>query len=152
VPLIVVDPGATGNGTACDKPVELLHLYPTVADWAGLKRPAQLDGVSLRSLLDDPANARWDRMAYSQVTRGRGKQRIMGYSVHTGRYRYTEWDEGRAGVELYDHQSDPGELHNLADAPAHQSTRDGLRALLRPHIEAGARAPTAPAKPAPTRE
>ena len=38
----------------------------------------------------------------------------MGYSVHTERYRYTEWDGGKRGVELYDHQSDPNELHNLS--------------------------------------
>ena len=42
----------------------------------------------------------------------RGK--FAGRTVRTARWRYTEWDEGRQGVELYDHENDEGELHNLA--------------------------------------
>ena len=48
---------------------------------------------------------------------GDNGRRISGYSLRTQRWRYTEWDEGRAGKELYDHDSDPRELHNLADQP-----------------------------------
>ena len=54
----------------------------------------------------------------------------MGRSVHTERYRYTEWDEGRAAVELYDHQTDPDELHNLAGESAHAATVNELKQLL----------------------
>ena len=128
-PLIIYDPNAKGNGHACERTVELLDVYPTVAEWAGVKPPAGLEGANLRTLLDDPASA-WDRPAYSQVTRMHKKREIMGYSVHTERFRYTEWDAGRAGVELYDHQSDPGELRNLADDPARASDRADMRALL----------------------
>jgi iduronate 2-sulfatase len=141
VPLIVCDPQAKGNGQACDKPVELLHLYPTIAEWARLEKPKELQGVSLRPLLNDPKSTDWNHAAYAQVTRMRNKQRVMGYSVHTERHRYTEWDEGRAGAELYDHQDDPGELKNLAGDLAHQATRDELSALLRPHVEAGRKPP-----------
>ena len=41
----------------------------------------------------------------------------MGYSVRNERYRYTEWDEGRKGVELYDYDRDPNELKNVANDP-----------------------------------
>jgi iduronate 2-sulfatase len=60
------------------------------------------------------------------VTRGQKS----GYSVRTERWRYTEWDGGAAGVELYDHDADPGEHKNLASDPAHAKTVEELKALL----------------------
>lgn len=129
-PMIIYDPAAKGNGTLCDKPVEYLDIYPTVADFAGLEKPKNLEGVSLRPLLDDPKSAAWDKPAFSQVTRKRGDRRVMGYSVFTDRHRYTEWDDGDAGVELYDLQSDPDELKNLAKDPAAEKTLAELRPLL----------------------
>jgi uncharacterized sulfatase len=130
MPMIIYDPQARGNGTTCERTVELLDLYPTVAAWAGLKAPANLEGKDLRLLLDDPKST-WDRPAFSQVTRVVKKRTIMGYSVHTERFRYTEWDFGKAGVELYDQRSDPDEFHNLADDPAHAEDRATLHEYLR---------------------
>ncbi len=53
-----------------------------------------------------------------------------GYSIRTERHRYTEWDGGRRGTQLYDHQTDPRELHNLADDPNHAQTVNQLKRLL----------------------
>lgn len=125
-PLIIFDPSAKGNGVVCDRTVELLDLYPTIAAWAGLKAPENLEGHNLQPLLDDP-KAAWDHPAFSQVTRMRDKKRVMGYSVHTEKLRYTEWDNGDAGVELYDHTTDPDELKNLADDSAHRSTIEEMK-------------------------
>jgi iduronate 2-sulfatase len=55
----------------------------------------------------------------------------MGYSIRTQRYRYTFWNEGREGEELYDYHTDPGELHNLA---ADHRMAD-LKATLRSNLE-----------------
>ena len=118
VPLLVAAPGARGNGRACGRTVELVDLYPTLADLAGLPAPAGLEGESLRPLLEDP-QAPWSFPAYTQVRRG---ARVEGRSVRTERYRYTEWDGGRAGAELYDYQRDPGEFENLAADPRHAET------------------------------
>ena len=126
-PLVVAAPGTKHAGAASPRTVELLDLYPTLADLTGLKPPANLQGASLRPLLDDP-RAKWDRPAYTQVQRGK----VMGRSVRTDRWRYTEWDDGRAGAELYDHQSDPGEYRNLAAHPAHADTVTKLNAIIRP--------------------
>jgi arylsulfatase A-like enzyme len=57
---------------------------------------------------------------------------VMGRSVRTERWRYTEWDEGRAGKELYDHDLDPWELHNLVQRPELASTVQSLAKTLRP--------------------
>jgi uncharacterized sulfatase len=126
VPLIIVAPGAKGNGKASARTVELLDLYPTLADVAGLEPPKGLEGASLRPLLDDPARA-WDRPAFTQVQRGA----FPGYSVRTERWRYVEWDDGQKGAELFDHDADPRELRNLASDPAHAKALEELKGLVK---------------------
>ncbi len=54
----------------------------------------------------------------------------MGYSVRTERYRYTEWDEGRRGVEFYDYTYDPQEQHNLIGDPKYKQQVAEMKALL----------------------
>ncbi len=130
MPMIIYDPSAKGNGTKCPRTVELVDVYPTVAEWAGLKPPSNLEGYSLKPLLDDPTGAAWSHPAFSQVTRGKKKHMLMGYSVHTEKYRYTEWDEGREGLELYDHDKDPDEFHNLANDPSMKDVVAHLKKML----------------------
>jgi uncharacterized sulfatase len=133
-PLIVAGPGVQARGRASTRTVEFLDLYPTIADLAGLSPPQGLDGRSLKPLLTDPAGA-WDRPALTQVRRGgAGTGFFMGYSVRTDRWRYTEWDDGRRGVELYDELADPAERQNLAASPAHGSTVTEMQRLLRSMI------------------
>jgi uncharacterized sulfatase len=131
VPLIIAAPGGKAPGRSCPRPVELLDVYPTLADLCGAKAPAHVQGKSLKAFLDDPAKAA-TTAAYTQVTRGGGKKGLFqGRSVRTERWRYTEWDDGKKGVELYDHDADPRELRNLAEDPAYRQTVGELRQLLR---------------------
>jgi iduronate 2-sulfatase len=88
--------------------------------------PAKLPGASLRPLLRNP-DAAWNRPAFTQVERGG----FPGRSVRTPRWRYTEWDEGKEGIELYDHQNDPGEMKNLAADPKQAATIAELKALVK---------------------
>lgn len=126
VPMIISVPGHASAGQACARPVELVDLYPTLADLAGLQPPAGLHGASLRPLLEHP-EAAWARPAFTQVQRGG----FPGHSVRTERWRYTEWDFGDKGTELYDEKADPQELHNLAADSAQAATVDEMRALLK---------------------
>jgi uncharacterized sulfatase len=123
--LIIAAPGIRGSGQACGRPVELLDLYPTIVDLAGHALPAGLEGASLKPLLDNP-KAPWTKAAYTQVLHGK----IQGRSVRTERWRYTEWDDGRAGAELYDHESDPHEFTNLAGDPRAAATVAEMKELL----------------------
>jgi uncharacterized sulfatase len=128
-PLFVAGPGVT-RGRASGRTVEFVDIYPTLADLCGLSGvPTNLAGRSLRPLLRNP-RARWDRPALTQVQRGGGGQPFMGYSVRDERWRYTEWDEGRQGAELYDEVGDARELRNLANSPAHARVVAKMKRLL----------------------
>lgn len=126
VPLIIAAPGQS-PGTTSPRTVELIDVYPTLAQLCGLTPPSNLEGRSLTPLLKQPSAA-WDRPAHSLVHH----EDAVGKSVCNERWRYTEWDGGKRGVELYDHQSDPGEYHNLADDPQSAATALAMKRLLLP--------------------
>jgi len=126
LPLIISVPGRKSAGQASSRPVELVDLYPTLADLAGLKLPKHLEGFSLRPLIEDP-KAQWNHPAYTQVQRGGDP----GHSVRTDRWRYTEWGFGKKGQELYDHENDPQELHNLAGDAKYADVVAQMKALLK---------------------
>ncbi len=125
VPLIIVDPRAKGNGGASERTVELLDIYPTLADLCQIEPPQNLEGKSLRSLLQNP-KGEWARPALTQVTR----KGLKGCSIRTERWRYTEWNKGQDGAELYDHSNDPQEHHNLVADAAYAKTLAHLKQLL----------------------
>ena len=125
VPMIISAPGQKAKGGVSPRTVELVDLYPTLADLAGLEAPANLAGTSLRPLLDKP-DAEWNRPAFTQVWRGS----FAGHSVRTERHRYTEWAGGKQGAQLYDYETDPGELNNLANNPQHAATVAEMKALV----------------------
>jgi iduronate 2-sulfatase len=128
-PLIVAGPGVSRRGEASRRVVEYLDLYPTLAELAGLQAPSNVEGRSLVPLVRNP-DAEWNHPAFTQVRRGAAPKFFMGYSVRTERWRYTEWDGGTEGVELYDEQNDPGELRNLADDAANKGVISELKRLL----------------------
>jgi len=128
VPLIIAAPNTRARGATSNRVAELVDLYPTLADLCRLEAPPHVSGKSLRPLLDDP-NKPHKEAAVSQVNRG-GRDSVRGYSVRTERWRYTEWNDGKQGSELYDHTVDAHEYHNLADDPAHLTTVANLRRLM----------------------
>lgn len=129
VPFLLAGPGVPA-GRAVAAPIELLDVFPTLADLAGLAAPAPLDGRSLRPLFATPAAA--DRVAYSMVYHydRAAKRDVLGRTVVGDRWRYTEWDGGRAGREFYWHSDDPGEYRNRADDSALAASRDAAAAWL----------------------
>ncbi len=126
VPLIIAAPGMKAAGQATKSLAEMIDFYPTLGELCGLPTPENLAGVSLAPVLDDATAAPRDA-ALTQYANG--------YSLRSGRYRYTEWGpQGRFGAELYDHNSDPHELVNLADDAKTAQLRQELRELLHKRI------------------
>jgi uncharacterized sulfatase len=142
IPLLISAPGLRGQGRGCPRPVELLDIYPTLAEICGLDHaPPNLQGRSLAPLLANP-NTSWEARAISQMERRPQGARVMGYSLRTERYRYTEWEFGAEGAELYDYENDPREVRNLAEDAAASSLRSQLRDRLHAAIrQRGANVP-----------
>jgi len=110
-PLVIAAPGMKGAQVSASL-VEFVDLYPTVADFCGLNVPHEVAGKSLRPVLNNPEASLRDA-AFTFVSRS---PKLYGQSVRTARWRFTPWSDGQA--ELYDHDSDPEELHNVANKHA----------------------------------
>ena len=150
-PLIILDPRANGNGQSSARIVEFVDLYPTLVDLAKLPRPTTqtLAGRSLAPLLEDPLTE-WRGEAITQILRpadSRLEKMTMGCSIRTARWRYTEWAEGSAGKELYDHASDPNEFHNLAESPNPEIKKQIKLLAQKLRTKASGKIPSTPVNP-----
>ena len=116
VPMIVVGPGVA-KGKVCKKPVELLDIYPTLLELAGLQSDPKLEGQSMVPLLKNP-DAQWPHMARSSF--GPGNVAII--SEH---YRYIRYNDG--SEEFYDRDKDPHEWNNLIKNPGLSAQVEKLR-------------------------
>lgn len=126
VPLIISVPGIQNSGTRCNRAVEFVDIFPTLAEVCSLPVPTDLEGVSMQPLLQNPHLA-WKTAVFSQYPRPQtgsrysGRGDIMGYAVRTQHFRYVEWQDNASGrllaAELYDHRTDANETQNLAPKP-----------------------------------
>lgn len=94
-------------GTKCDQPVNLIDLFPTVVEMAGLEHNDGLEGKSLLPLVKKP-NSAW--LDHTVTTFGRGN-----HAITSKRWRFIQYFDGSA--ELYDRSTDPHEWNNLIDDP-----------------------------------
>lgn len=139
VPLIISTPRQKHAGSRSDALVELVDVFPTLADVCGLKDPTGMEGISLKPLLAEPDRS-WKNAVFSQYPRARNSNRhrghgdIMGYAVRTERYRYVEWQEWETkrviARELYDLASDPHETRNIAKNSDNHKTVKELERML----------------------
>jgi len=107
---------------------ELLDVYPTLVELAGLPAADCLEGISLVPLIKNPSSS-IQTAAFTQHPRPwamwppiQGSVAdAMGYSVRTPQWRYTEWRGWTTGEvlarELYDENADPEESRNCATDP-----------------------------------
>jgi iduronate 2-sulfatase len=141
VPLVIAGAGVKRPGEATSSLVELVDLYPTLLELGRLTKVEGLDGTSLVPLLLDPDRA-VKTAAFTSRKVGATRKVQMAESVRTARYRYTEWPEG--GIELYDHERDPDERHDLSGEPAQAGTIKELKRLLDEHRRQVPLPPVAP--------
>ncbi len=126
VPLIIIPPLSEGSedynrGAVCSAPVNLIDLYPTIADLCEVSHDLKLDGQSLRPYMKDIATDRTDSYSLSVFDRGN-------YSLRGKRFRYIRYKDGTE--ELYDMIQDPAEWDNLVSVIDHASVLDTFRKKL----------------------
>ncbi len=114
VPLVIAGPGVPRR--IVDDPVELLDLYPTLAELAGLPPPSGVEGLSLVPQLHGEARTRPAITTHNKDN----------HAVRTKDWRYIRYADG--SEELYDRRVDPNEWTNLAGQPAYRSVIEELAA------------------------
>jgi len=128
--MILSIPGMKTAGRRTRALTEYVDIYPTLCEAAALPIPNHLEGLSVMPLVKNP-NRPWKKAAFSQYPRGK----VMGYSMKTDRFRYTEWQNRKTGKilarELYDHQNDPDENTNAADKPKYKKDITRLSKMLK---------------------
>jgi len=133
VPLIVSAPGSEAKGQSTEALVELVDLYPTLADLCSLPVGKNLHGKSFSALLDQPKLA-WKKAVFSQTPRPYTRpEEAMGRSLRTDRYRFVEWTGSKLDeplYELYDYNSEAPESVNLAGQEGYEAIEKELKELL----------------------
>jgi iduronate 2-sulfatase len=145
VPIIIRSPNQKNRGVQTHSFVELVDLFPTLCELAGIDIPDYMQGTSLVPLMENPERP-WKTAAFSQFHRrpkvSADGKRYMGYSINTPAFHYIEWytwdhTSGTRGelkhVELYDRKKDPHEKVNIADNPDVSE----IRKRLADQLEAG---------------
>jgi iduronate 2-sulfatase len=116
VPMIIADPDHP-KGVRVNALTEFVDIYPTLSELCGLPLPEGLEGTSMVPLLENSKKA-WKKAAFSQYPRPKN---MMGYSMRTDQYRYTEWLDQKSGDvkfrELYDLKNDPLCKESIVDKP-----------------------------------
>ena len=137
-PLLISAPGQKAAGRRSLSLAEFIDIYPTLADVCGLPKPKDVEGVSLRPVLDDAA-ASVRPVAISQYPRQDAGKSLMGYSIRDDRWRLTLWRDRASNAihasELYDEANDPHETVNVAGRPEHAEVIAKLSKFLPPPIE-----------------
>ncbi|VGO18546.1 sulfatase [Pontiella sulfatireligans] len=125
VPFIISVPWMNSqHGGKTVKITELIDLYPTLAELAGLQAPDGLQGTSLLPILGNISSNDWKKQeAFTVAEKG-------GETLRTADWRYTQWGFGKSGSELYDLNADPGEFTNLTNNPEYAASLAMMKSKL----------------------
>lgn len=122
-PLIVSAPGFA-PGQRVSSLAEMVDIYPTLCELAGIELPNHLQGKSLVPVMEDP------KQTHKKAIFGRYHG---GETVRTDRFQYSEWDNGDR--MLYDHKVDPSEDKNVIDDPKYSKVAEAMESVLKKHRE-----------------
>ena len=145
VPMIIRYPNQENRGAQTFEITELVDMFPSLCEIAGIEVPNYMQGTSFLPLIKNPKRT-WKSAAFSQFHRrpkvSADGNRYMGYSINTKEYHYIEWyswdsktgTKGElTGKELYDRKNDPNETVNIIA----EDKLTEVKASLAKQLEAG---------------
>jgi arylsulfatase A-like enzyme len=129
VPLIIYDSRMKSEirGRVIDETVMSLDIPATILDLAGVKVPDKYQGESLTQFVDGNQPDTWRTDFFCEHHSGRHGQIAHWFGVRDNRYTYANYYDDGAEL-LYDRETDPTELVDVAGDPAYKSILDRLRA------------------------
>lgn len=123
VPMIVSIPGFRPGRT--ESIAELVDIFPTLSELAGLEPPSTVQGRSLVPVLKNHT---------ASVREGALSLNRNSFSIRTPKWAFMQYPDGSA--ELYDMKADPDQFTNLAESAKYQDVRIRLSGLLKNRLKA----------------
>jgi arylsulfatase A-like enzyme len=131
MPLLVRYPKEIKPGSVNNDIVMNLDFAPTFLDFAGVSKPADVQGRSIRTLLQGKTPKNWRKsMYYHYYEYPAVHSAKRHYGVRTERYKLIHFYNDIDEWELYDLQKDPDELNNIYNDPAYPDVVKQLKAEL----------------------
>lgn len=133
MPCLVSYPAGVKSGTVVDRLATNVDIAPTLLDYAGVRVPKDMHGVSLRPLLEQKnVDKTWRKSVYYQYFEYPKWHRVQPhYGVRTDRYKLIRFYYDVDLWELYDLEKDPNEMVNQYANPAYASTVAELKKELK---------------------
>lgn len=128
MPLLIRYPKEIKPGSLNDNIVLNMDFAPTFLDYAGIEKPEQMQGQSLRRILngDEPDN--WRKAMYYHYYEYPGWHGVKRhYGIRTDRYKLIHFYYDIDRWEFYDLENDSLELHNVIDDPRYKVEIEGLK-------------------------
>lgn len=125
-PMIIVNGDGENAGVKTNAMIEFIDVYPTLANICSLnKTPSYLEGKDFSAVLKNPLST-----FRSSVTAIVNRGNFRGKTIKTEGWRYTEWDNGNKGTELYNELTDSLEYNNLAEDKKYDDVKNMMKKLL----------------------
>jgi arylsulfatase A-like enzyme len=134
-PLLVRFPGSIQSGSVHGSMVSHVDLAPTILDYAGVVVPQDMQGHSLKLILEGKAEKVRDVAYYHFYEHGTRLPEMIGIRTETHKLIHYPGMKGKYQWELFDLQNDPEEMNNLYGSPKHKETRESLKEELRTLIK-----------------
>ncbi|MEN8153094.1 MAG: sulfatase/phosphatase domain-containing protein [Acidobacteriota bacterium] len=121
MPLIIKAPGQKKGKVSSDMVLNL-DFAPTILDYAGVKIPGDIQGKSLKNIIQGKTPADWRRSVYYHYYEHPSPHNVKRhYGIRTSRYKLIHFYYDIDEWELYDLKKDPQEMNNVYNNADYQN-------------------------------